>query len=222
MGSLDAAQRTLPRLPRDLRAPGQTPRSRCKWGGEVGLVRIFLEACRWRPREGISSLVSQTPRDWNFGVLAERTWLRRQCSSLVFFLTPAAAPQACEDRVRLNYKQTGRGCQGTRAGGAHRRAQERHEAQTSTRRAARRPPRAAKPCPPHPAAGGQCRYEEKASNVPPANRHTPDLRYCAPSIEMQTSRVRRPQSARAPGASQHNTRAPGAWLGPYLAVGSGL
>lgn len=69
-------------------------------------------------------------------------------------------------------------------------------APTPTRRAARRPPTRARACPPHPAAGGQCCYEEKAPIVRTANRHTPDLSYCASSIQMQTSRVRRPQSAR--------------------------
>lgn len=73
---------------------------------------------------------------------------------------------------------------------------------TPTRQAGGRPPRTAPPCPSHPAAGGQCRYEEKDLIVPSTNRHTPDLCYCAPSIEMQTSRVRRPQSAPAPSAPQ--------------------
>lgn len=85
---------------------------------------------------------------------------------------------------------------------AHRGAQKQHTTPSPKGRAARRPPRAAPPCPSHPAAGGQCRYEEKDSIVSSANSHTPDLCYCAPSIEMQTSRVRRPQSARAPGAPQ--------------------
>lgn len=84
---------------------------------------------------------------------------------------------------------------------------------------------AAPPCPPHPtplhpAAGGQCRYEEKASIIPRANRHTPDLPYCAPSIEMQTSRVRRPQSA--PATQSFSTPRAGAGLGPSSAFGSGL
>lgn len=48
---------------------------------------------------------------------------------------------------------------------------------------------------PTPVAGGQCCYEEKESIVWTPDCHTPDLHYCALSIEMQSSSVCHPQSA---------------------------
>lgn len=167
--------------------------------------------------------------DWNLGSgrSGSAPGAAPRCS---FHLLPPPPPPA---RLLRKPERTGwggitsRGCKGTRAADARQRTPERHGAQTPSLQAARRHSPAAPPCPPQPspphptpaqpAAGGQCRYEEKASIIPPANRHTPDLPYCAPSIEMQTSRVRRPQSARA--TQSRGTARAGAGLGPAAPSG---
>lgn len=163
------------------------------------------------PRERDSELRTSSSWGQEPPVSAQRTWLRRLCGSR------CEDPGAREGGLHANGPLVqGHRCRGCALGGAGA-----ARGPIPTRRVAQRPPRAAGPYPPHPAAGGQCRYEEKASIVPPANRHTPDLRYCALSIEMQTSRVRRPQSARASQRPAAPGCGRGGRLGPSSAAGSG-
>lgn len=170
--------------------------SKGKWervgGGRSG---SFRSACRWRPGKGILQLRSTSSRSRRHGVQAQQPGVLH--NSL-----------GCSVRVRRTGVVP---VANSRAGAG---AGEWHAAPTPTRQAPPPPPRAAGPCPPHPAAGGQCCYEEKAPIVPTTNCHTPDLRYCAPPIEMQTSRVRRPQSACPPPPAPCSALPRAVWWAP--------